>query len=115
MIMENEILADKILDEILDGMDNKTKNMLIKLLMMHDKKDIFINQTPIYGDLRHNGNLVARYIKEYKYAIGVKHEAAAYVDAFKGDEPHIINVPQDDDYDTETIRNMLKILERSEE
>ena len=80
MIMENEILVDKILDKMLDGMDEENKNKLIKLLIMHDAKDILINQTPIYGELRHNGYLIAKYIKEFKYTVGLKHDATVPMD-----------------------------------
>lgn len=82
---------EKIFDKVLDKMDDNTKNMLIKLLMTHDKKDIWIQIVPVYEDMVYEGHTLFRYIKETKYAIGVKHEAASYVDTLKGDEPHIIN------------------------
>ena len=81
-----------IIDKLLDKLDNETKNTLIRLLMTHDKKDIWIQQIPIYEDWEWQGHVMARYIKNYKYCIGVKNEAAAYVDTLKGDEPHIINL-----------------------
>lgn len=80
------------IDKLLDKLDNKTKNTLIRLLMTHDKKDIWIQQIPIYEDWEWQGHIMARYIKDCKYYIGVKNETAAYVDVLKGDEPHIINL-----------------------
>lgn len=92
MTKEEEQALDNALDKILNQLDNNAKNMLIKLLMTHDRKDIWIQSIPIYEDLMYRGQLLARYINGYKYAIGVKHDAAAYVDTLKGDEPHIIHL-----------------------
>ena len=83
---------EKALDNILDKLDNNAKNMLIRLLMTNDKENIWIQVVPIYEDLMHQGHVILRYIKDYKYCIGVKHDAAAYVNELKGDEPHIVNI-----------------------
>ena len=85
MTKEEEKVLDNALDKILDQLDDNTKNTLIKLLMTHDRKDIWIQSMPIYEDLMYRGQLLARYISGYKYAVGVKHDAAAYVDELKGD------------------------------
>lgn len=83
---------EKVFDKILDQLDNETKNMLIRLLMTNDRKNVWIEAIPIYEDLTYQGHILVRRIKEYKYVVGVKHEAAAYVDTLKGDEPHIIDL-----------------------
>ena len=92
MTKEEEKVLDNALDKILDQLDNNTKNTLIKLLMTHDRKDIWIQSMPIYEDLMYRGQLLVRYINGYKYAVGVKHDAVSYVDKLKGDEPHIIDL-----------------------
>ena len=81
MTREEEKVLDNALDKILDQLDNNTKNTLIKLLMTHDRKDIWIQSMPIYEDLMYRGQLLARYISGYKYAVGVKHDAEDYVDS----------------------------------
>lgn len=88
---------EKIIDKILDQLDNNTKNMLIRLLMTNDRENIWIQAVPIYEDLTYQGHTLVRYIKEYKYAVGVKHEAASYVDSLKGNEPHIVTSELDED------------------
>ena len=88
---------EKIIDKILDRLDDNTKNTLIKLLMTYDKKDIWIQTVPVYQDIVHEGHTLFRYIKEIKYAIGVKHEAASYVDELKGNEPHMVTLELDED------------------
>ena len=80
MTKEEEKALDNALDKILDQLDNNTKNMLIKLLMTHDRKDIWIQSVPIYEDLMYQGHLLARYINGYKYAVGVKHDADKFKD-----------------------------------
>ena len=90
---------EKVIDKILDQLDNNTKNMLIRLLMTNDRENIWIQAIPIYEDLTYQGHTLVRYIKEYKYAVGVEHDAADYVDELKGDEPHIVNINYDDDHD----------------
>lgn len=65
-------------DKILDKLDNETKNTLIKLLMTNDKENVWIETIPIYEDIMYQGHTVIRYIKECKYAVGVKHEAKNY-------------------------------------
>lgn len=86
---------EKVINKILDQLDNNTKNMLIRLLMTNDRENIWIQAIPIYEDLTYQGHTLVRYIKEYKYAVGVKHEAASYVDELKGGEPHIITLGED--------------------
>ena len=86
---------EKVINKILDQLDNNTKNMLIRLLMTNDRENIWIQAVPIYEDLTYQGHTLVRYIKEYKYAVGVKHEAASYVDELKGGEPHIITLGED--------------------
>lgn len=88
---------EQALDNILDKLDNNTKNMLIRLLMTNDKDNIWIQVMPIYEDVMYQGHTLVRYIKEYKYAVGVKHDAAAYVDTLKGDEPHMVTLELDED------------------
>ena len=83
---------ETILDQILNQLDNNTKNTLIKLLMTHDRKDVWLQAVPIYEDLRYQGHLLVRRVKGYNYAVGLKHEAVNYVDELKGDEPHIIDL-----------------------
>ena len=83
---------EKVIDKILDQLDNNTKNRLIRLLMTNDRENIWIQAIPIYEDLTYQGHTLVRYIKEYKYAVRVKHEAASYVDELKGNESHIINL-----------------------
>ena len=83
---------EKVIDKILDQLDNETKNMLIRLLMTNDRENIWIQAIPIYEDIMHQGHVILRYIKGYKYCVGVKQDAAAYVDTLKGDEPHIIDL-----------------------
>lgn len=83
---------EEIIDKFLDKLDNKTKNMLIKLLMTHDKKDIWIQQVPIYEDWEYQGHVIARWIKDYKYCIGVKNDAADYIDSLKDNEPHEVKI-----------------------
>ena len=83
---------EKVFDGILNKLDNETKNTLIKLLMTNDKENVWIETIPIYEDVMYRGRTIIRRIKEYKYAVGVKHDAAAYVDELKGDEPHIVNI-----------------------
>lgn len=86
MVLTKE--EEKIIDKILDQLDNNAKNMLIRLLMTNDKENIWIQEVPIYEDLTYEGHILVRYIKDYKYAIGVKHEAASCVD----DEPHMVAI-----------------------
>ena len=92
MTREEEQALDNALDKILDQLDNDTKNTLIKLLMTHDRKDIWIQSVPIYAEIVSNGHVIMRYVRGYNYAVGVKSDAAAYVDTLKGDEPHIIDL-----------------------
>ena len=47
---------------------------LFFLLMTHDKKDIQILQIPVYEDIMHEGHILLRRIKEYKYAVVVQHK-----------------------------------------
>ena len=88
---------EKVIDKILDQLDNNTKNMLIRLLMTNDRENIWIQAIPIYEDLTYQGHTLVRYIKKYKYAVGVKHEAASYVDELKGNEPHMVTLELDED------------------
>lgn len=83
---------EQALDNILDKLDNNTKNMLIKLLMTNDKENVWIQVVPTYEDVMYQGHMIMRYVKDVKYCIGVKHEAASYVDTLKGDEPYIVNL-----------------------
>lgn len=83
---------EKVIDKILDQLDDNTKNRLIRLLMTNDRENIWIQAIPIYEDLTYQGHTLVKYIKEYKYAVRVKHEAASYVDELKGNESHIINL-----------------------
>ena len=76
-------------------MDDNTKNTLIRLLMTHDPKDVWIQTVPVYEDIMHEGYVLCRYIKEVRYAVGLKHEAVSYVDTLKGYEPHIITLGKD--------------------
>ncbi len=78
--MENEISANMLLNKVLNGMNDDNKNKLIMLLIEHDIKDILINQTPIYGELRHNGILIMRYIKDYEYTVELKPTSTICVD-----------------------------------
>ena len=80
MTREEEEVLDNALDKILDQLDNDTKNTLIKLLMTHDRKDIWIQSMPIYEDLMYRGQLLARYINGYKYAVGGKHDADKFME-----------------------------------
>ena len=88
---------EQALDNILDKLDNNVKNMLIKLLMTNDKENVWIQVVPIYEDLVYQGHTLVRYIKEYKYAVGVQHDAASYVDELKGNEPHMVTLELDED------------------
>ena len=71
---------EEVFDRILDQLDNQTKNTLIRLLMTHDRKDIWIQSMPIYEDLMYRGQLLARYINGYKYAVGVKHDVDKFME-----------------------------------
>ena len=86
-----------ILDNILKKIDDETKNTLIKVLVTHDKEDVWIQAIPVYEDICHEGHIIMRYIKDIKYAIGVKNEAASYVDSLKGNEPHTVTLKLDED------------------
>lgn len=88
---------EKVIDKILDQLDNNTKNMLIRLLMTNDRENIWIQVVPIYEDLMHQGHVILRYIKDYKYCVGVKHDAASYVDSLKGNEPYMVTLELDED------------------
>ena len=89
-------MEEKILKEIIKNyLPDEIKNDLIFLLMTHDKKDIQILQIPVYEDIMHEGYVLCRYIKEVRYAVGLKHEAVSYVDTLKGYEPHIITLGKD--------------------
>ena len=88
---------EQALDNILDKLDNNTKNMLIRLLMTNNKENVWIQVVPIYEDLMHQGHVILRYIKDYKYCVGLKYDAAAYVDTLKGDEPHMVTLELDED------------------
>lgn len=72
MVTENEVYANMMLNKILNNMNDDNKNKLIMLLIGHDIKDILIKQTPIYGELRQNGILIMRYIKDYEYTVELK-------------------------------------------
>ena len=71
---------EEVFDRILDQLDNQTKNTLIRLLMTHDRKDIWIQSMPIYEDLMYRGQLLARSINGYKYAVGVKHDVDKFME-----------------------------------
>ena len=74
MVTENEVYANMMLNRILNNMNDDNKNKLIMLLIGHDIKDILIKQTPIYGELRQNGILIMRYIKDYEYTVELKED-----------------------------------------
>lgn len=65
-------MEEKRLKEIIKNLPDEIKDDLIFLLMTHDKKDIQILQIPVYEDIMHEGHILLRYIKEYKYVFDVK-------------------------------------------
>ncbi len=75
-----------ILNNILNKIDDETKNTLIKALATHDKEDVWIQAIPIYEDICHEGHIIMRYIKDIKYGVSVKHD----VDKLTGKEYHAI-------------------------
>ena len=89
MTKEENIIFDKILDKL----DNETKNTLIKLLMTNDKENVWIETIPIYENIMYRGRVIMKRIKEYKYAVGIKHEA----DSYKGNEPYVVTLELDED------------------
>ena len=74
MLGEVKRMEEKRLKEIIKNLPDEIKNDLIFLLMTHDKKDIQILQIPVYEDIMHEGHILLRYIKEYKYAVVVQHK-----------------------------------------
>lgn len=98
---------EEVFDKILDQLDNKTKNMLIRLLMTNDRENIWIEVIPIYEDLTYQGHILVRRIKEYKYAVGVKHDVASYVDSLKGNEPHMVTLELDEDEIWQYLKYMI--------
>lgn len=85
--------AEMMLNNILEKMDDKTKNILIKALITHDKKDVWVQAVPVYGDICHEGRVIMRYVKDIKYVVGVKHD----VDTLTGEEPHIVWLNKEED------------------
>lgn len=67
-------MEEKKLKEMIKNLPDEIKDQLILLLLTHDKEDIWIQQIPVYEDITHEGHIVFRYIKEFKYVVGVKHK-----------------------------------------
>ena len=84
--------TEKILDNILDNMDDGTKNTLIKALMTHDKEDVWIQAVLVYEDMCHEGHIIMRYIKEIKYGVSIRHD----VDKLTSNEPHMVWLNKED-------------------
>lgn len=72
-------MEEKKLKEMIKNLPDEIKDQLILLLLTHDKEDIWIQQIPVYEDITHKGYIVFRYIKEFKYVVGVKqHKERTY-------------------------------------
>lgn len=83
-------MEEKKLKEMIKNLPDEIKDQLILLLLTHDKEDIWIQQIPVYEDITHEGHIVFRYIKEFKYEVGVKHFAKDDVDVIDKKWPHQI-------------------------